>query len=607
MGASGRIIEGTLVYCGGLCSLNCVLCPIRGTKAVVPAPAIKKAIADAARLGAKRVIFVGGEPLLRKDIVELAACARSKGLSVGLATNARMLLYPEPRSALLANGLDSVIVNLFSSDAAGHDALARTEGAFLQAAAAARQLLARRGLTVELRLPLIRGFHPAPAELFLRLAKQKKADLYFTFYYPLPRLSGKAAQERLLAPDAAAELAAQALRAFQRAGLRAYCEGLPLCLMGKDSSAGLGADRLKSLDGQGLTCLDLPAPADYAQPLLCSECSLEQTCPGVFRKAVELFAFDAVKPLKEVRSNSFDYTFDRELKGFRPVRTACPGDSLIKGNAPLRSVYLDRGGKLSLYRTDTRSFSDAELQAVKFSREQLYLDITDKAMLDDFQNDVRQLGMQEVCRDCAKKERCGVCYGVLEGIPFEREERWLRQEIRRLSGRVLDIGCGDLRFYRDTVEKLLAEGKIEYHGLDVDARALAQLKKRHPRARVHDSPIEDFSFQDGYFDYIFALRSLNHFRDLEQAFAAMTALVRDFGIVVIAECVPFGLLRSKEQTRRARRAAGPGFEHYRNWSSEQVLEFIRKKGLPLKLNTHRPVRPGTSNQWLLKLIKIPEE
>ena len=86
----------------------------------------------------------------------------------------------------------------------------------------------------------------------------------------------------------------------------------------------------------------------------------------------------------------------------------------------------------------------------------------------------------------------------------------------------------------------------------------------------------------------------------------MTELLKDQGMLIMAECVPFGLLRSRQQTARARGAQGPGFEHYRNWSSEQVLEFVRKKGFPFKLNTHRPVRPGTSNQWLLKLIKIPD-
>ena len=442
---------------------------------------------------------------------------------------------------------------------------------------------------MELRLPVRAGFDLPAGQL---LGLLPRGGLYLVLHY-----------DPSLPPDLSAAAVCRALAACDRAGVPAGCEGLPPCLLGLYEDRGLDPDRLSGAAG---TCLGLLRPKDFAQVLLCSECARAASCRGVSRRAVARFSFDAVRPVKEVRSNSFDYTFDRELRGFRPARKSCRGDALLQGCPPPRAVYLQRGGKVSRYLTDTNSFTDAELRDVKAVREQLYLDVSGKAMLDDYQKDVRQLAMQEVCRGCPKKERCGVCYGVQEGVPFEREERWLRQEIRRLVGRVLDIGCGDLRFYRETAADLLERGKIEYHGLDVDKKALAELRRRHPQARVHESPIEDFSFRHGYFDYVFALRSLNHFHDLERAFTVMTDLLKDRGMLVMAECVPFGLLRSRAQTRRARRAAGPGFEHYRNWSSEQVLEFIRKKGFPLKLNTHRPVRPGTSNQWLLKFVKISD-
>ncbi|MCX7958371.1 MAG: hypothetical protein N3B13_04925, partial [Deltaproteobacteria bacterium] len=64
------------------------------------------------------------------------------------------------------------------------------------------------------------------------------------------------------------------------------------------------------------------------------------------------------------------------------------------------------------------------------------------------------------------------------------------------------------------------------------------------------------------------------------------------------------LLRDTDKIKAVRKSLKPVFEHYRNWSSEDFIKFIRQNNYPLKLDTHKPVQAGTSNQWIVKLMKI---
>jgi radical SAM protein with 4Fe4S-binding SPASM domain len=73
--------------------------------------------------------FTGGEPLLRPDLEELAAFARSLGLRVNLITNGS-LASPERAASLKASGIDTAQVSLESPDADVHDSLCGVEGAW---------------------------------------------------------------------------------------------------------------------------------------------------------------------------------------------------------------------------------------------------------------------------------------------------------------------------------------------------------------------------------------------------------------------------------------------------------------------------------------------
>ena len=95
-----------------------------------------------AAVGRPVLVCSGGEPLLRRDLFELAAYARDRGLPIALATNGTLI--DEPLAERIVQvGFERVAVSLDGAEAATHDAFRQQAGAFDGAVRALRRLRAR--------------------------------------------------------------------------------------------------------------------------------------------------------------------------------------------------------------------------------------------------------------------------------------------------------------------------------------------------------------------------------------------------------------------------------------------------------------------------------
>lgn len=99
---------------------------------------------EAAGLGVVQLHVSGGEPLARRDVVEIIAAARAAGLYVNLIT-AAVNLTPERADALAQAGVDHVQISFQDPVAEGCDRITHYDGAFARKLAAAR-LVTERGL-----------------------------------------------------------------------------------------------------------------------------------------------------------------------------------------------------------------------------------------------------------------------------------------------------------------------------------------------------------------------------------------------------------------------------------------------------------------------------
>lgn len=99
------------------CNLRCVYCFNAEYRAQgsaedeLTAAEIRRVLAQLAALSARRVVFSGGEPLLRNDCLPAARYARSLGLATSCLTNGTLL---ENRAVEVAEAFEQVIVSLDS-------------------------------------------------------------------------------------------------------------------------------------------------------------------------------------------------------------------------------------------------------------------------------------------------------------------------------------------------------------------------------------------------------------------------------------------------------------------------------------------------------------
>ena len=113
---------------------------------------------------------------------------------------------------------------------------------------------------------------------------------------------------------------------------------------------------------------------------------------------------------------------------------------------------------------------------------------------------------------------------------------------------------------------------------------------------------EAFDSAGRVFDHILLLRSWNHLVDPALVIDRLLDALRLGGIVTIVDNVAFGLVRSHARAESAERSEA-ALEHYRNDGASQALE--RLAGLPVEVVEQVDVGPLTSNQWLLRLRRVP--
>lgn len=156
---SGPLL-GTLIT-NYSCNLRCVMCdlPLRvsryGKEGLQPLSTEEtlSLIDDFARIGTSGLGFTGGEPMMRKDLFELLARSKRRGMITHLNTNGTFL-DREAATRLIHLGVDSVNLSLDGTTESTHDGIRGQKGSFREVVEAARNLEEARKEHPQSRLKL---------------------------------------------------------------------------------------------------------------------------------------------------------------------------------------------------------------------------------------------------------------------------------------------------------------------------------------------------------------------------------------------------------------------------------------------------------------------
>ena len=132
------------------CNLHCAHCYMSAHAGAyisweLSSAECRRVMQDIAQVNAEALlILTGGEPLVRKDIFDLASYASDIGFTVVLGTNGVLLREAEAKR-MRQSGIQGASISLDSVDPARHDAFRRLPGSW-DAAVRATQILAAEGL-----------------------------------------------------------------------------------------------------------------------------------------------------------------------------------------------------------------------------------------------------------------------------------------------------------------------------------------------------------------------------------------------------------------------------------------------------------------------------
>ena len=203
----GRVIHDLRVSITDSCNYKCVYCRTGEVGAQYPELHIDdylRLIRIFVSLGINKVRLTGGEPLLRRGLVEmvreLARLRTLTGDPLDLALTINGHLLDALAAPLKAAGLQRVTVSMDAVDAPTFERITRVPGSLSKVLAGIRAARAAGLTPLKINCVLLRGFNDDQVEAFAHFARQENVVVRFIEFMPLE-------EGRLWSPDIVVPLA----------------------------------------------------------------------------------------------------------------------------------------------------------------------------------------------------------------------------------------------------------------------------------------------------------------------------------------------------------------------------------------------------------------
>lgn len=288
---------------GFACNNNCHFC-VQGHKKKFgnkETAKLKEYLEKSAEEGYKGVVFTGGEPTIRPDILGLVRHAKKLGFTlIQIQTNGRRFVYKEFCKEIIDAGANEFSPALHGHSPALHDYLTSAKGAFAQTVTGIKNLKDLGQIVITNTVITKSNYRHLP-DIAKLLVMLKVDQFQFAFVHALghaatnfdsvvPRMS-------LVEP-----YVKKALTIGVKAGVRVMTEGIPYCFMSDYekyvAEAMIPDTKIYDLDN---------IIEDYSAARItegkkkgpkCNTCRYFKKCEGSWREYPEKFGWDEFIPVK---------------------------------------------------------------------------------------------------------------------------------------------------------------------------------------------------------------------------------------------------------------------------------------------------------------------
>ena len=250
------------------------------------------------RKQADYVVFTGGEPALRKDIVEVAKEARRLGYrQIQIQTNGRMLAYKELVASLIEAGVNEFSPAVHGHMADLHDYLTNAKGSFNQTIRGIRNVVSQGGMVITNTVITRSNFRHLP-EIARLLVKLGVVQFQFAFVHPVGTVEqyfdSVVPRMTLISP-----YVKKGLNLGLALGRRAETEAIPYCFM-KGFEGCVAEKRMPRTKVFDADCI----LEDYTEYRLtegkakgepCKQCGFEPICEGPWREYPQRYGWREFK------------------------------------------------------------------------------------------------------------------------------------------------------------------------------------------------------------------------------------------------------------------------------------------------------------------------
>src|SRR6266542_4182342 len=184
----GRVVRDLRVSVTDRCNFRCLYCmPAEGlpwlpTEDVLSHEELVRALRIAVELGVRTIRVTGGEPTLRRDLVDVVGALSGLGVELSLTTNG--YLMDRLAAPLAEAGLDRVNISLDSLRRERFKEMARRDG-FERVLAGIDATLAAGLRPVKINTVMVRGFNDDEIEPMAGWARDLGVELRFIEFMPL--------------------------------------------------------------------------------------------------------------------------------------------------------------------------------------------------------------------------------------------------------------------------------------------------------------------------------------------------------------------------------------------------------------------------------------
>ena len=285
---------------GFTCNNNCRFCVQAHKKKFGNRPTgdIKKDLGEAKKTKCSGVVFTGGEPTIREDIVELVSYAKELGFKrIQLQTNARMLCNKDFCKEVIKAGANEFSPAIHGHIADLHDYLTRVSGSFSQTVKAIKNLRELNQYIITNTVVVKPNYRYLP-ELAKLLVELKVDQFQFAFVHAVGNAM-KNYDQMMPWVSLVAPYIKEGLQIGIDNNIKVMAEAMPFCTMeGYEkycSEFFIPPTEIRDINSYDPAFEKTRKEEGKVKFLQCKECKYDETCEGPWKEYPERMGSEEFK------------------------------------------------------------------------------------------------------------------------------------------------------------------------------------------------------------------------------------------------------------------------------------------------------------------------